>query len=291
MRKHIHLLCLLAGISFLSTGCEQEMMSFEGKDCLYFNVRRGAAWIDPDLWGHQFFTAVAFGNIIGDESEVSLKIMASGSIKDYDRPFQVVIVKDSTQVTENIDFIGLQQDFVIKAGEISADVNFTALRSQAQMDDTLQLQLQIVPGEHFITNHTAFGDHPNTYEAEKNSAFAGNKDASIHNIFFYDVLTQPTGWWGADTGGGLFGKFSAKKYRLMMELTGTTIADYATKQTMPSPRATAIGQQMATYLLEKAKAHEPVLDEDGTMMFFMAVSTLGGSDAWKAFTKPEDYYK
>ena len=41
-----------------------------------------------------------------------------------------------------------------------------------------------------------------------------------------------------------------------------------------------------------AKSRETViLDEDGTMMYVSYVKTLGGSAAWAAGTKPEDYYK
>ena len=41
---------ILAAVSFSS--CEKDLMSYEGKDCLYFDVRRDAAWIDKKLWTH-----------------------------------------------------------------------------------------------------------------------------------------------------------------------------------------------------------------------------------------------
>ena len=51
-------------------------------------------------------------------------------------------------------------------------------------------------------------------------------------------------------------------------------------------------EKFARYLLEMAKSRETViLDEDGTMMYVSYVKTLGGSAAWAAGTKPEDYYK
>ncbi len=108
-------------------------------------------------------------------------------------------------------------------------------------------------------------------------------------------LTSSGGWYGQDKGGtgtGLFGNFSAKKFRLIMELTNTTVADYADKTVMPMPRAEAISQTVAAYLLEMAESRETVvLDEDGTMMFVSNVTTLGGSKGWAPFTKPEDYFK
>jgi len=76
-----------------------------------------------------------------------------------------------------------------------------------------------------------------------------------------------------------------------MELTGTTIEDFSSAKTMPSARMAAIGETLARYLIEKAIARDPVLDEDGTMMYCNAVGTLGGSNAWAPFTTPEEYYQ
>ena len=42
MKKHILIGCTLMGIFSLLTSCEKELMGYEGKDCLYFDVRRGA---------------------------------------------------------------------------------------------------------------------------------------------------------------------------------------------------------------------------------------------------------
>lgn len=41
MKKHILIGCTLMGIFSLLTSCEKELMGYEGKDCLYFDVRRG----------------------------------------------------------------------------------------------------------------------------------------------------------------------------------------------------------------------------------------------------------
>ena len=50
MKKHILIGCTLMGIFSLLTSCEKELMGYEGKDCLYFDVRRGATHILPSLW-------------------------------------------------------------------------------------------------------------------------------------------------------------------------------------------------------------------------------------------------
>lgn len=292
MKKYTTTFCALICGFFLLAGCEKELMDYEGKDCIYFDVRRGASWIEPSRWAHQFYTTIEFGNMIEDEVQVNLKVMAAGKSQNYDRPFTVVVNKDSTTAVTGTDFKFLEESHAIKAGETSTTISLTVHRTKPMDGDTLKLQLKLLENEFFDLKYTSFGDYPGTYPPDANPSFDGNKDATIHNLFFYDVLSQPKEWAGNNvTGTGLFGKFSAKKFKLMMELTNTTIIDYQSVETMPTVRQQAICELMSAYLLEKAKAKDPVLDEDGTMMYFMYISTLGGSSAWAPFTKPEDYYK
>ena len=293
MKKYINKISVLFfGLALLSS-CEKELMDYEGTDGLYFDVRRYPSHIDTKLWPHQYYSTVEFGNLLVDDVEMSLKIMATGNAKDYDRAFTVIANADSTTAVAGRDYKDLTENCVIKAGENSTTVSFSVHRTPEMYGDTLLLQLKIVENEMFNLPYTSFEDGPAIpYTPDANIMFSYNKDAGIHNIFMYDVLTRPNRWIGNDENGlGLWGRFSAKKYELIMEVTGTTIEDFQTEEKMPNARQTAIGETMARYVLEKAAAHEPVLDEDGTMMYFMAVGTLGGTAAWSPFTKPEDYYK
>lgn len=292
MKKYIYNIALACLGLATATGCEKELMDYEGEDSIYFDVRRGATWLDPDTWSHYDFSEVPFGSTMDDEMELSLKIMASGKMRDYDRPFTITANPDSTTAVSGREYDSFQESGVIKAGENSTTITLTLRRSEQIDQDTLMLQLQLHENEYFKLEYTDFNDAPGHYSPSGNMMFGYNKNACVHNIFIYDVLTRPEVWSGNDvTGMGLFGKFSAKKFRLMMEITGTTIEDYQSTATMPSIRQQAISETMSLYLLEKAAEGDPVLDEDGTMMFFMYVSTLGGSAAWAPFTKPEDYYK
>lgn len=285
------MICAISCLMALATACEKELMTYEGKDSLYFDIRNEVAWLDPDTWSHEHFSAVSFGSTLADELPLSLKIQASGMPSSIDRNFTVIVVKDSTELQDG-DFEGLASNYCIKAGETSTTVELIFHRKEHMKNDTLQLQLALVGNEHFDLMYTDFGKAPEQYEPIGNSKFDYNHNASIHNIFVYDVMSKPKQWAGLETTGlGSLGGFSAKKWRLIMELTGTTIDDFADASTMPSIRMTAIGETLAAYLLEKARAKDPVLDEDGTMMFCNAVRTLGGSDAWNPFTRPEDYYK
>lgn len=288
----LKLICAISCLVALITACEKELMTYEGKDSLYFDIRNEVAWLDPDTWSHEHFSAVSFGSTMQNDLELNLKVQASGMPSNIDREFEVIVVKDSTELQDG-DFDGLESFYVIKAGETSTTINLTFHRKEYMTNDTLQLQLALVENKYFSLMYSDFGKAPEQYDYTKNPKFDYNHNASIHNIFVYDVMSKPNQWLGGanNSGLGVLGNFSAKKWKLMMELSGTVIDDWSSALTMPNSRMQGIGEILAVYLLEKARAKDPVLDEDGTMMYCSAISSLGGSDAWSPFTKPEDYYK
>ena len=280
MKTYLYYFTTLVSIVLISMGCEKEMMDYEGEDALYFDVRYS-------MDAHQFFTAVPFGSTLEDTMHIECQVMASGYPRNYDREFTVIANPDSTTAVNERDYRGLQNTYVIKAGECRTTIRFIAIRSAEMAEDTLVLQLKLQGGKHFKLLYTKYEDGPNNFSPIYNDKFSRNHDAAFHNIYLYDVMTQPKGWWK-----GLWGEFSATKWRLMMHLTETTFDDYSSiLTTMPMARANTINDEVGKYLLEMAKSRETVvLDEDGTMMYVKAVQTLGGSSGWGAGTLPDDYF-
>lgn len=275
-------------------------MDYEGKESIYFDARFYSTNVKENQWPHRLFTPVEFGNTMDDEIKVSIPVRITGPIKDYDRAFSVEVVTDSTTATSE-EYTGLQNEYVIKAGEYSTNVEFVAHRTTRIDGDTVQLQLRLIPNSHFdvcFPNYDEengyFISNPNML-VHKIPQFDVNFNAGIHNIFIYDVMMQPSGWYGTWEGGGTFGGFSAKKIRLMMEVCGLTLEDFATKGAggMPSGRSQAVGEQFGKYLLEQAKKGREyaVIDENGTMMWVNYVTTNGGTAKWTWTTTPEEYYK
>lgn len=291
--KNIKYILGLMTLSLITmSSCEKETMDYEGQDGLYFDVRWGAEWGDPENeWAHQYYTPIEFGQMVEASYDVHLRVKTTGTIKDYDRPFTVIVNKDSTNAIAGEDYDGLGEQYVIKAGETCAYIDFTMYRTERMADENVYIQLKLQPNEYFTLPFEDYGDSPGHWSPE--TVYTTNSDASVHKVVANNYLVQPGGWWGADTGGGTFGKFSLTKFRLMMELTDTTIDDYESMTIMPLGRANAISESLARYLLEQAaKGREyAVLDEDGTMMWCSYIEKMGGSNAWAAFTKPEDYYK
>lgn len=287
----------IIGLVILSVfaSCEKEVMTYNGQDTLYFDVRWAVnEWGDPETeWAHQYYTPVEFGKMTEPEDTVRLRVRATGTIKDYDRPFTVTINADSTNAVAGEDYTDFTEQHVIKAGEQYTYIDLVMHRTERMASENVYLQLCLHANEHFTLNFSDFGDLATNWAPE--TTYGVNTDASVHKVIANDQLVRPGGWYGLnDTGLGLFGAFSPTKFRLMMEITGTEIDDYEnTTVTMPSGRANAISEQFARYLLEQAAKGRDyaVLDEDGTMMFCSYVTTLGGSQAWAPFTTLDEYYR
>lgn len=274
MKKTLYIIgaIILSVVSL--TSCEEELMDYEGENALYFDVRLYPSHIEKKLWPHRLSTEVSFGNVMKNDLEVVIPVRTTGVSTDYDRPYKVEVVADSTTARLDIDFSDLQTDRVIKAGHTSDTIRFKAHRTEEIFEDTVRLQIRLLPNEHFITNFKEYGE-PGSYfsyvtvgGSQSSKEFDVNADASIHNIFIYDTMTQPKGWWGSALG-GIGGAFSAKKIRLMMELCNCDLSAFETMGTMPSSRFTSYCEKLGKYLIEQAKLgpDHVVLEKDGTLMW------------------------
>lgn len=112
---------------------------------------------------HQFFTAVPFGSYFRRYSACRMSGHASGYPRNYDREFTVIANPDSTTAVNERDYRGLQNTYVIKAGECRTTIRFIAIRSAEMAEDTLVLQLKLQGGKHFKLLYTNYEDGPNNF--------------------------------------------------------------------------------------------------------------------------------
>lgn len=302
MKKTLYYFAALFVAAISLTSCEKELKDFDGEVALYFDARYYSTNVDKKDWPHRLHTAVSFGETMSDELTVVVPVRATGGMVGYDRPYKIEIVSDSTTAALGAEFDGLEMNRVIKAGEITDTIKFIAHRTKAIDNDTLRLQLRIVPNEHFKTIFNAYQeDSPyfkyvdpwdHTSSTSGSQAIPGfdiNNSANTHNIFFYDTMVQPKGWYGT-AAGGIWGKFSAKKLRLIMEVCGCDLSAFESSSSMPSTRASSYGEKVGKYLIEQAKKgrDHAVLDEDGTMMWVQYCTTGDAYYRWGQGYKPED---
>ena len=268
MKKIFYFILLLP--IFLS-GCEKELMDYEGVEGVYFAVQWGASYANERTWPYQPYTAVQFMQLGDVETTmVEIKVMVTGPLKNYDRTFRVEVNPDSTTAVEQVDYLLLENDIVIKAGEYTAMVPVKLLRTEALQHEEKVLGLKLVENEYFKLAFPEWDAVAGFTSGELHEHF----DASLHAIRFSDMMTKPAVWPGTDSSSdydgaesGQWGAFSLKKLELMCELFNLTYSDFMSTETMPTVLQKLIAQTMCQFLIDRYNAKDPVLEEDGRLMF------------------------
>jgi len=295
MKKLTYLTGLLS-LSMLWTGCSKEDIDlYSGDDALYFAQQWGTAHFvnNIDLNSgmrncHQPYSKIAFGGMIETDSLLHLNILTSGYMKDYDRPFKVEIVTDSTTAIEGTEFelVDPIADAVIPAGAANTQIRIMFHKTDRMDDENLQLQLRIIPGDYFTLpfDNNGYGRMPVIHSGATiyNEFNNNNYDPSIHNICINNFLTPPPNWQDRR-----MGIWSEHKFRFLLDATGErlgwTVATWNDAANMwpPATRYTMAQTLLAEYLLEeynKGREHW-VLDPDGTMMWCESALLPWGEDS------------
>lgn len=276
MKKYISILISLSILAGL-IGCEREMMDYEGTASLYFDVQRGAEHLDPTAWPRWYYTPVNFLKIQDDSVVVELKMAFSGNVVDYDRPFKIDIISDSTNVNEGTHFT-LKRDWIMPAKATSTPIKITIYKNEEYMENPGRIMLRIVPSEYFDANMTfdKLAGRYDLYDEEK----LYQPDPRVHNIILEYQVQKPNSWAGLDNPNGskynplphesgTWGAYTAKKYLLILEITGLQDKDF---ENMPFSQQDVVGEVMSRYLEAQFGKGEPILEEDGRLMWFSGVN-------------------
>lgn len=265
------LLCLPA-----LQACEQELMSYQGKPGIYFAVQHGNAAGNENTWPYQPNTYLEFFKILGQEATLNLKVMATGSVSPIDRPFTVAFNADSTSGTEGTHYAPLAGTYVIPAGEAYTYVPVTVKRTADMQDRDITIGLKLLPNEHFDLAFTQWDAIEGLWDGNVVEHF----DASLHTIVVNDIMAKPSRWVGAQNNdqseSGMFGLFSRKKLELFCELFDLTYDDFTQEATMPSVFRKQIAITTSKYLAAKLAEGNPVLEDDGRLMWVNGCS-------WKSY--------
>lgn len=287
MKKLLYIICALLSLPVLNGCSEHEIPNYDGKDAIFFDQQYGVAWFDTLRQSHQIYSLVSFGLMIEPDSTIMVKIETTGYLRDYDRPFAIEIVKDSTTAIEGTEFELPERNPVIRAGQNSTYIPVTYHRTERMSNQTVQLQIRLVPGEHFALpfGPDGIGMMPKRFEGgEVFTELSTNSDPAIHNIFANALLKKPKGWNNVQ-----FGGYTQKKFALILEITeaelGWNVVDFNNDENnkMSIYRSPVVAKHVSAYLMEqyrKGREHW-VIDEDGSMMYVKGVS-------WAEGTKPAD---
>ena len=257
-----HCLTLLVML-FAFTSCEKSLMSFEGPESIYFSMQEDA---NPESNYFVTETSINLMNYTESELEYGLNVVTTGNVKDYDRPYRVSIVADSTTAEAGIDYV-LPEGGVIKAGQNSDSLYVKLIKNDKLKNTEVTLSVQVLPNEHFSTNFSQFA-----HDGREYNVF----DPRVYNFTFTSMMTKPYWWEYYSTSNpvenGNLGYFTAKKITLINELYGLTYADWLDEDeggtgAMGSTKVKVIYKKFAHYLIKQYKNGTPVQEEDGRLMW------------------------
>lgn len=255
-------LCLLGVVATLAS-CEKSLMSYEGSESIYFSMQKNA---DPEEDIYLPDASINLMNQAGNEVQFALNVMATGNPKDYDRPYKIGIVADSTTAVAGTDYI-LPEGGVIKAGQVSDSLYVKLLKNDKLQETSVRLYVQVLPNEHFTTTFSEFGHDEREYNVF---------DPRVYDLTFTCMMSSPYWWESYSTSNpienGNLGYFTAKKITLINELYSLTYADWLDDDeggtgAMNLTRVKVIYKKFALYLIEQYKNRTPVLEDDGRLMW------------------------
>lgn len=254
-----------------SVACQKDLLTYGGKEGIYFGVQWGAEHGDSTVWAYQQYTAVEFVKMPDATTKtITLRVMVTGEPKDYERKFGLRVNVDSSDVIEGVDFEKLQSSYTVGVGKSYVDVPITLKRTAALQTMTKVLGINLVPSEALTLSI------PTWYPIKPHWSTSGDPifDATYHRVELSDFPIRPDTWMGvANNGveGGSLGLFTTKKFNLICELMDLSYEDFDSSETMPTIRVGVINQVMRTYLIKEYDAGRPVLEEDGRLMWVMGV--------------------
>ena len=270
--KRLLIYILFFQLVALFSACEKEMMSYEGREGVYFAVRHNdeSTYLET-IWPYQPYSTVNFVRLGTDEVEFEVEVMITGPVKDYDRVFHVAVNPDSTTATAGQHYGPVPEEWIIPAGAISTVVKVHLMRTSDLEENPVTLGLQLLPTNDFELSFPEWDAIPE-YTA---GIVVPEFDASLHSLRIRDVMAQPAVWSGSIQDGnresGLFGVFTRRKMEFMMENLGVTYEDFASAETMPMARAMLISSDGTAILVKRFNENNPVLEDDGRLMWMGTV--------------------
>lgn len=230
--------------------CKKEsLLTYNISDNIYFNYK-------PSSGGLSDSADVSFATRIAavQDSVFKLPIAVTGVAKDKDRTYKVIVVDSNTTAVAGKHFI-LPSNFIIRAGRILDTLSIRLLRTADLQSKAIKLKLALQENDTFRTGIKLL-----------NANAGGNGSALTFRLNISDMLIEAPGW--ASAFAPYFGTFSAKKLRLINEVTGMRL-DYQTTYVFDAQSAAkrvVYAITMSRYLSDQKAAGNTIYEVDGTEM-------------------------
>ncbi|MNK02873.1 hypothetical protein D3C87_207030 [compost metagenome] len=277
MKRKILIGCLSLLVFLCS--CEKEIMKYEGREGVYFAVQHGSEAFSESNWPYQPYSPVQFIRINQDAVNFRVKVMITGPVKDYDRTFRVEVNPDSTTAVLGVHYEALKEQWTIPAHAVFTNIEVRLKRTPDLETEEKTLGLRLVATKDFSLSFPEWDAIPSL----KQGVVVPEFDASLHTLRISDIMVKPAVWPGGLATGtnretGTMGFFTKKKMGFLTENFGLKYEDFASTVTMPMARISLIMQDASAILIRRFNEGNPVLEEDGRLMYIGIVpwtSTLG----------------
>ncbi|SKB38376.1 protein of unknown function [Sphingobacterium nematocida] len=262
------LLCIL-------TSCEKEKMQYIGPEGVYFGVRDFGNLVDS-TGPFQASSRVDFLVMNTSQYTYKMPVLLAGPVKNYDRQFKITVDSDSTTLEAGKHYTAINDSYTLPAGAHRTWVNIEFFATSDLDLVEKKLALKIVETNDLKPAFKMW-DPPADITGSKP---AEKIDASRHTIFASNMMVTPNAWLGkAQPNGEEFnalGVFTRRKMEFITEHLGVAYFEFLDTEKMSLLRMTLIGQQLSRLLIQRFDAGDPVLEEDGRLMY-------AGSVPWKSY--------
>lgn len=251
--------CLLCISLFIS--CKKSTLdTYSGENNIYFNNKlSNGTYIPVDNGEYSF----GYVDPKIREAIFPIIVMTTGGVSNQERTYNLLIDPSSTLV-KGRDYNLLNRNFTIKAGKISDTLFILLNRSPELKKENLSLLFKLESNENFSTsmNSQEIGTGNNKYTSYF-TQFALVANDIPGAPYFWD----PTKSSYASLIIGYLGKFSGRKFKLLIERYDLSLEELTSPSYTPSVSSIfAWAYGMKSYLDEQSASGNPILDEDGTPM-------------------------
>jgi hypothetical protein len=262
---------MLFNVAILFSNCKKEIMEYEGREGVYFAVQHGQPHLSINSWPYQPSSTVQFLAINKSEVDYGLKVAITGPVKDYDRTFRLEVNPDSTTAEMGKHYEAVKDTWILPAGQVTVNITVRLKRTTDLQTNEVKLGLRLVATKDFELSFPEWDALPQLTGGNVVKEF----DASMHTLRINDIMVQPKIWSGSIQAGnresGLLGVFSRRKMEFLEEHTGVKYEDFASEESMPTARMNLIFKDAEIVLIERYNAGNPVLEEDGRLMWLGTV--------------------
>lgn len=241
-------------------------------DIMTFNIEESGVYFQYG-WQTRFFLNIdaymdsidysfSTANEEVTDTVLATRVRTMGKVRDYDRPFTVVVDKEQTTAIEGTHYTIDYSKAVVPAGKSEVEFPVHFFRTPDLMNEKVTLVLKLEDNEHFKVY----------FDEQKNTNIYNSVGEQIKARYFIfkisEIYTEP-GYWmlAAD----YLGEWTISKFRLVNKLFDVPVSDWDHAGWDGSKVQYGYFVQWAfklrQYLQDAADSGNPVMDEDtGTYM-------------------------